>query len=488
MHVTSLPGPYGNGELGPEAFEFLKYLSLAGQRWWQTLPVVAPSIPGFSPYSAQSAFAGSPWLVSIQQLQRSGLLPRVKPFAKSNSSAADLDRSAQQRERLLRQAFENFNRRFREHGEFSEFCNAEREWLDDWALFAALKTQFKQRPWNQWDHPIRMRVSSALKDARKSLAEEIDFHRFVQYQFEQQWSALRNEAARMGIGLIGDVPMFVAADSCDVWAHRELFTLDAEGQPTSVSGCPPDMFSADGQFWRHPQYRWPAHRRTKFNWWVRRFEMELRRFDGVRIDHFLGFYRTWAIPAKAKTAREGEWWMSPGRALFEAVHNAVGPAPIIAEDLGLLTPGAAKLRERNGFPGMRVVQFGFDDPYYLPHRFIERCVAYTGTHDNNTTAGWFSQLKPKQRASVLAYLNCSSTTVADGMIRALMASVANTTIVPIQDVLGLGTADRMNMPGTTTHNWRWRLKSGQLTKKSAGRLRELTKMYERLPSVHAASV
>ena len=481
MHVTSLPGPYGHGDVGPEASAFLKYLASAAQRWWQTLPVVAPSVPGFSPYSAQSAFAGSPWLVSITMLEHEGLLPRAKPFGKSTGAYADLAGAARKRERLLRAAFVQFNQRFREHGEFSEFCIAERGWLDDWALFAALKTQLEQKPWNQWDKPLRMRIPAAMKEARKSLAEEIDFHRFVQFQFDRQWRTLRHEAARLGIGLIGDVPMFVAADSCDVWAHRELFTLDAEGSPTSVSGCPPDMFSTDGQFWRHPQYRWSAHRRTKFDWWVKRFQMELRRFDAVRIDHFLGCYRTWAIPADAKTAREGEWWMSPGRALLEAVHDAVGPAPIIAEDLGLLTPGAAKLREQFGFPGMRVAQFGFDDPFYLPHRYVEQCIAYTGTHDNNTTAGWFAGLKAKQRQQVLAYLNCSAADVADGLMHALLASVAHTAIVPIQDVLGLGSADRLNVPGSTERNWCWRLRKGQLTEKSARRMRELVAMFERLP-------
>ena len=482
MHITSLPGPYGNGDLGPEAHRFIEFLASAGQRWWQTLPAVAPPVPGFSPYSAQSAFAGSPWLVSLELLQRDGLLAALKPFSGTGSSHANLAEAAQQRDTALRQAYEEFKRRSHLHNELNDFCKHESGWLDDWSLFAALKSQNKNSPWVEWDGPIRMRQPSAVQSARETLADEINFHRFVQFQFDRQWKELRQKAAQHGIGFIGDVPIFVAADSCDVWANRNLFTLDDTGRPTRISGCPPDMFSADGQFWNHPQYHWPAHQEINFAWWVSRFQTELRRFDGVRIDHFLGFNRTWSIPAAARTAREGEWMPTPGQALFDAVHKAVGTAPIIAEDLGVLTEEAAKLRDHNHFPGMRVLQFGFDDSYYLPHRFIKDCVAYTGTHDNNTLVGWFSELKPDQQAKALAYLNCTKGELTDAAIRALMASVANTIIVPIQDVLGLGAADRMNIPGHADNNWRWRLQPNQLTAKAAARLRELTTIYDRSPT------
>ncbi|MBV8780546.1 MAG: 4-alpha-glucanotransferase [Phycisphaerae bacterium] len=481
MHITSLAGPHGNGDLGPEAHRFVEFLSAGGQRWWQTLPVGPPETHGFSPYSAQSASAGSPWLVSLELLHREGLLPSADPFPDSDTPITDLKAAAQRRDQALRLAFKNFNERNREHADFANFCIRHRKWLDDWALFAALKKRFDDRPWLQWDQPLRLRDLAAIERAKSELSEEIDFHRFVQYQFERQWQALREAAARKGVGLIGDVPIFVAADSCDVWANPSLFRLKKSGEPRAVSGCPPDMFSSEGQFWRHPQYRWRMHRRTKFAWWVDRFVTELTRFDALRIDHFLGFYRTWSIPANASSAREGRWTMTPGEALLDAIQKTTGPVPVIAEDLGVVTPGAARLREQFKFPGMRVYQFGFDDPYHLPHRYVERTVAYPGTHDNNTTRGWFESLEKHKKDRITAYLGCEQKEVPHAMIRSLYTSVAHTVIVPIQDVLGLGGEARMNVPGSPERNWRWRLTSGQLNDSIARNLKESMELYERLP-------
>ena len=482
LHLTSLPGPHGSGDLGPQAHRFVDFLASAGQRWWQMLPVVPPGIaPGFSPYSALSAFAGSPWLVSLQQLSREGLLSPAVLKSQPNKSVADFSLVIPFRDAMLRRAHEMFNRRLRLRDDFQAYCHHEQSWLDDWALFAALKHVQVGKKWFEWESGIRLRKPSALLAARQQLADEIDFHRFVQYQFDRQWRSLKQHCEMKGVGLIGDLPIFVAADSSDVWAHRKLFTLAPDGRPSSISGCPPDFFSKTGQIWRHPQYRWVNHEKDNFAWWVARFKMELSRVDGVRVDHFLGFHRTWAIPGNANDGRKGKWLMSPGRQLFAAVTKAVGKVPIIAEDLGVLTPEAAKLRDDLGLPGMRILQFAFgDDTYYLPHRYVERCVAYTGTHDNNTARGWYASASKSERAKALAYLAGTPSSIHRDMIRALMESVARTVVLPIQDVLGLGDEARMNFPGTEGKNWRWRLMPGQLTPTVTRQLRDVATLYERL--------
>jgi 4-alpha-glucanotransferase len=364
---------------------------------------------------------------------------------------------------------------------FRAYCDAQQHWLDDWSLFAALKQTYPDKKWFEWEPAIRSRNPAALKSAIQTFAQEIDFHRFVQFQFDAQWTSLKQHCQTKNIGLLGDLPIFVAADSCDVWAHQKLFTLNPDGRPSLISGCPPDIFSKTGQLWRHPQYRWPNHRKTNFAWWTARFAMELFRFDGVRVDHFLGFHRTWAIPGNARDGRRGKWLMSPGRELFAAVKQAVGPAPIIAEDLGLLTPEASKLRDELGFPGMRVLQFAFGGgSYYLPHNYTHQSVAYTGTHDNDTVRGWFAKAPKPERNKALAYLPGSPNSIHRDMIRSLMQSVAQTVIVPMQDVLGLGSEARMNLPGTEGKNWRWRLTSGQLTTAVSRDLRRMAHLYERL--------
>ena len=489
LHITSLPGRHGSGDLGIETARFLDFCQAAGQSWWQVLPVGPPGgPPGNSPYSSYSAAAGSPYLVSLDDLGPAslGLLtPRelARP-AGADDRRVNFDTVHAFREDRLRLAF----RRFREgegpgylRSAVERFAAAQRAWLDDFALFCALKKQSGGAPWDAWDRSLRQRAPAALARAADDLADEVAFHQFVQYEFDRQWRRLRDLATLAGVGLVGDIPIFVIHDSVDVWCNPRLFHLDRHGRPTQVSGVPPDAFSDDGQLWGHPQYDWPAHRRQKFSWWASRFRRAFELFDAVRIDHFLGFNRVWSIPAGSSTARSGRWARSPGRELFEVLLRALGRKPIIAEDLGALTPEAAALRDRFGLPGMRVMHFGFGggggDGYHRPHSYPPACVAYTGTHDNDTTAGWFAQLRPaRSKRDVLDYTGASARDVHLGAIRAVLASAANTTIFPAQDLLGLGTRARMNTPGRPEGNWGWRLPPGALTPALAQRLRRLTEL------------
>lgn len=487
MHVTSLPGPHGSGELGPHARRFVDFLAAGGQTCWQMLPVGPPGrAPGFSPYDSASAFAGSPWLISLQLLNQAGLLAKadLRPAPGLSSRLINFPFVQQFRESRLRRAFENFRRRHGDRGRgFREFCEANADWLEDFALFAALRRASAGKPWTEWESGLRRRQPSALRAARKRLEHEIAGHRFVQFEFDRQWRALRAYAHRRGIGLIGDLPLFVAHDSADVWSHPELFQLDRRGHARRVSGYPPDRFNRNGQRWGHPQYEWSRHEQTGFAWWVRRFARMFERFDAVRIDHFLGFTRTWSIPAWAASARKGRWVKSPGFKLFAAVQRRLGPHPMIAEDLGHVTREDVQLRDSFGLAPMRVFQFGFggepDSSEHLPHQYPRLCAAYTSTHDNNTTVGWFQRLRPATRRRVLAYTGGSNATPHLGAIRALMASPANAAIIPMQDVLGLDQRACMNVPGTLEGNWRWRLPPLKLDVE-ARRLRLLADSFGRI--------
>jgi len=465
MHPTSLPGPHGCGDLGPEAHRFIDFLAAAGQSWWQMLPIgPAERPPAFSPYDSASAFAGSPWLVSLELLGRDGLLAKheLKPAPGFSSRQVNFPAVRRFREEQLRRAFARFQRRHGERGRaFREFCDANSDWLEDFALFMAMQQDSGGRPWTEWEPGVRRREPSALRAARKRLAREMAGHRFVQFEFDRQWRALRQHAHHCGIGLIGDLPIFVAHDSADVWSHPGLFQLDRRGQPRRASGYPPDRFNRNGQHWGHPQYAWPAHEQTGFAWWLRRFKRIFELFDAVRIDHFLGFTRTWSIPARAANARSGRWLKSPGFKLFAAVERKLGTRPMIAEDLGHVTPADVRLRDAFGLAPMRIFQFGFgseaDSADHLPHNYSRLCAAYTGNHDNNTTAGWFRAQPAAQRRRVLRYTGGSEVQPQWGAIRALMASPANVVLLPMQDVLGLDHRARMNTPGTLEGNWRWRL-------------------------------
>lgn len=495
LHPTSLPGGHGCGDLGPAAFEFVDFLAAAGQRWWQMLPVNPPG-PGNSPYSALSAFAGNPLLISLELLAEEGLLDRRECAAPRGLPADRVSFGPVTRFKLarLRRAFDGFL-----HGggdktrALARFCQENVGWLDDYALFMALRQAHRGRSWLTWEAEVRARRKPALLVALTTLRREVDFERFVQYQFERQWSILRRYAQQHGVGLIGDIPIFVAHESSDVWTHPELFDLRPDGRPRTVSGVPPDLFSRSGQLWNHPQYRWSRHEQTGFAWWLARFARTKAQFDAVRIDHFLGFHRVWAVPGGARHAVRGKWVRTPGAALFAAVRRKLGRVEIIAEDLGLAVPEAIALRERLGFPGMRLLQcaFGNDagDRYNQPHTYPANCVVYPGTHDNETLAGWLMRIEAESRkrsargltpyARLLRYLGRDRGALHWEVIRLALASPANTAIIPAQDLLGLDNRARMNTPATTRGNWAWRLRPRQLTARLAARLRDMAEAYGR---------
>ncbi len=496
LHPTSLPGRNGCGDLGPAARAFVDFLAAAGQRWWQMLPI-NPIGGGNAPYDSPSAFAGNPLLVSLEDLVDQGLLRArdARPGKALPAGRVNFPATIAHRDRALRAAHRGFDHDAgpRQRRAFETWCAAEADWLDPFALFMAIRRSRRNRSWQQWPRDLAAGKPRALQAVRTDLAGEFDYIRFTQWLFDRHWAALRKYAAARGVGLIGDVPIFVSLDSADVWAHRNLFQLDARGRPTVVSGCPPDSFSKDGQLWGHPLFRWSAHARTGFRWWIDRIGAVARRFDATRIDHFIGFHNCWAVPGRARTARNGKWTPSPGRELFKALRKALGRRlEIVAEDLGAMTDGVRALRDGNGFPGMRIMQNGFHGygHYDEPHRWPPHCVAYTGTHDNDTTAGWFAAL-PKRgsrnrgpdglltRTRLLRYTAGRERTVVWDMIRWLYGSPANTVIVPLQDVLGLGSEARMNVPGTPRGNWEWRYPARALRATHADRLAELSATYER---------
>jgi 4-alpha-glucanotransferase len=494
LHPTSLPGPAFAGDLGPAAHRFVAWLRAARQRLWQMLPVGPPGF-GASPYQVFSAFAGNPLLVSLELLRRDGLLDReaAAPPRDPRPHLADFERATRLRLPLLRRAHERFHRRRTARAALDDF-RATRPWLADWALFAALKEAHQGAPWTAWAPGLRDRRPGALRAARRDLADAIAFHEFVQLEFERQWAALRARCRAAGVGLVGDLPCFPAHDSADVWAARELFHLDRRGRPTAVAGVPPDYFSAAGQLWGNPLYRWPAIAARGYEFFVTRLGATLGRFDAVRLDHFIGFHRYWAVPAGARTATAGRYHPGPGAALFRRLRAALGPLPLIAEDLGVVTPEVKALRDRLGLPGMRVLQFAFgDDPEadsYKPHNYPRRCVVYTGTHDNDTTVGWFRDRGSgrstrgraaiaAERAAALRYLGSDGREIHWDLIRVALGSVADLAIVPAQDLLGLGSAARMNRPGTASGNWRWRLQPGALDAALAARLARLAEASHR---------
>ena len=491
LHPTSLPGPQSIGDLGKGAYAFADFLAEAGQRWWQMLPV-GPQGIGNSPYDSPSAFAGSALLINLERLVDEGLLNAgdVLPTPRQDSVRVDYNACRAHREPLLRRAFGRFVEIAAEpqRAELRRFEAKNRSWLRDHALFQAFKNRHNQAHWTTWPAAVRDRRPEALTRACRELADEISYHVFLQYLFERDWNALRGYCDELGIALLGDVPMFVAHDGADAWAHQELFFLNRSGQPTVIAGVPPDYFSEDGQRWGNPLYRWNRHRATGYAWWIARLKKGLERFDALRLDHFIGFYRYWEIPASAPTAREGRFVKVPGHHFLKCLREALGGLPFIAEDLGLLTPEVHALRDEYGLPGMRVLQFAFDEgsEAYQPHRFTARTVVYTGTHDNDTTSGWLTPTpgragaeQRKKRALALAYAGSDGTQPHWDMVRLAMMSVADLAIVPLQDILGLGSDCRMNIPGTMIANWGWRVNSRQLTQSLAKRMAKLCQLYER---------
>ncbi len=500
LHPTSLPGRWGIGDLGPSARAFADFLGAAGQRLWQVMPL-GPTGYGDSPYQCFSAFAGNPLLVSPDDLLVDGLLAAadladIPPFPDGH---VDYGAVIPARQAILRRSFARFQAGSTDgqRAALAAFREAARAWLPDYALFAALKEAHGGASWNTWERPIARHELAAVREWQARLADEIAYHEYVQFLFATQWRRLKAYANERDIRIMGDIPIFVAYDSADVWAHPDLFELDDDGAPTVVAGVPPDYFSATGQRWGNPLYRWDVLAQRGYGWWIERFRATFALVDVARIDHFRGFAAYWEVPADAETAINGRWVLGPGAALFEAVEAALGALPIIAEDLGVITPDVVALRDRLGFPGMRILQFAWsgdpDDPY-LPHNFVPHCVVYTGTHDNDTTLGWWQSAPEYERQRVQLYLGRDGSDISWDFIRLALASVAELAIIPLQDVLKLGNEARMNTPGLAGGNWSWRFHEGQLDPDVAGRLRLLTGLYGRLkpgpkpPATHPDAV
>ncbi len=486
LHPTSLPGPYGIGELGSHAERWIDLLAEAGQRAWQVMPL-GPTGYGDSPYQCFSAFAGNPYLISLERLQRAGWLGDDDLTGTQFDDervdygpviAFKLDRLTRAAGRFVADASPE------SRAEFDAYRARSSAWLDDYALFMALKEEHGGRSWDGWPASVRDRDPAALAEARERLAEAITRQALWQFWFDQHWSQVRAYASANGVGIIGDLPIFVAYDSADTWANRDLFYLDEQGVPTVVAGVPPDYFSATGQRWGNPLYRWKRMRDTDFAWWLERIRSTLHFVDVMRIDHFRGFAAYWEIPASEPTAVEGRWVKGPGQPFFDAIREGLGELPIIAEDLGVITPDVEALRDGNGLPGMQVLQFAFaggsDDPY-LPHNYRSNSVVYTGTHDNDTTTGWYAQAPEVERDFVRRYLARDDANVAWEFWRLASASVADTAVAPLQDLLGLGSEARMNTPGVAAGNWTWRFTWEMLPYWLAPQLREIAELYGRLP-------
>lgn len=524
LHLTSLParsiaasvdslpgtdgtwslGDLGSGDLGPSAYEFVRFLRAAGQRWWQILPT-SPTGYGFSPYQSPSSFAGNPLLISPALLVRDGLLriedwqDASKAFETANQAhpaVSHFEASSSVRMELLRVAY----RRFLNHlpdlrSRLDAFQHEQASWLHDHCMFVACKNAHEDRSWNEWDEGLVRRDPNVLSAWNEKLRVACDFEVFIQYLFDKQWQDLRSYAAEHGVGIIGDIPIFVAMDSADVWAMQHLFELDDRGAPTVVAGVPPDYFAALGQRWGNPLYRWEAHKNSGYDWWMRRFKRMMQLCELVRIDHFRGFEAYWEIPSHLPDARVGQWRPGPRDDLFHALKQSMGEElPVIAEDLGFITNEVRELRDRLRFPGMKIILFGFGGcdsrSLDLPHNYPVHCLAYTGTHDNDTVVGWFQSKAGEgntrseeeitaERSFALKYLNCKAEDIHRGMIRSVWSSVAAVTIAPVQDLLGLSNAARMNMPGTVAGNWTWRCEPGMLNIQVAEELLDLTQLYGR---------
>ena len=491
MHVTSLPCRHGLGDFGPQAHAFVDFLVAAGQSLWQMLPLTPINAgAGNSPYSSYSAFAGNTLFISPDMLVRQGLL-RQADLERSPSfpaDRADYGVAASWRGRLLEHAFDNALPRLRKDAAFERFCGSEAFWLDDYCLFMALKREHGGAPWFRWPEGVRLRDRGSLDLARQRLGYDILREKFLQFLFALHWDGLHAYASARGVALIGDTPIYVSLDSCDVWSHRDLFELDDAGLPVFAAGAPPDYFSETGQMWGNPIYAWERQERDGFGWWCRRLGHESRRFDTVRLDHFRGFCGFWQVPACEPTAENGLWIPGPGAKLFRALGRCVPGLSLLAEDLGDITEDVTAVMEEFGFPGMKILQFAFSEDMgrnaYIPHNAVPGCAVYTGTHDNNTTRGWFvRELDAAGRARLSAYVGreVREDQVADVLVRLALGSVARLCVIPMQDYLNLGEEGRMNIPGVAGGNWGWRLRAEMLTDALAVRMRDLAEVYGRLP-------
>ncbi len=485
LHPTSLPSKYGIGDLGVEAYEFVDFLILSGQKLWQVFPL-GPTGYGDSPYQSFSAFAGNPLLISIDDLISKKLLNKDN-IKKNNFSHSRVEYGEviNYKQNLFQIAYETFlsnnNRLLKE--KFERFQQENSFWLEDYSLFRAIKDYFQGASWRSWDKDIKFRDTKALEKYKKLLYKEVKFHSFLQYLFFDQWQSLKAYANKNSIKIIGDIPIFVAMDSSDAWANPNLFQFDENLNPTNVAGVPPDYFSKTGQLWGNPLYNWQVLQKTNFDWWIKRVENNLKFADIIRIDHFRGFSAYWSVPANEKTAINGSWMPCPGRELFTQIKSTLGNLPIIAEDLGLITDDVEDLRDSFNFPGMKILQFAFnslEESNHLPHLYKKNLIAYTGTHDNNTTLGWFKELSSRDKKFLMNYLNFQNEDeVSWNLIKSAWSSVANIAITPLQDLLNLDKDARMNTPGVSNNNWQWRFKKDNLTLNLVEKLNSLTKLYFR---------
>lgn len=482
LHPTSLPGKYGMGALGNEAKAFIDFLHLAKQTYWQILPL-GPTGYGDSPYQCFSSNAGNPYLIDIDTLVNDGLITTadIPELIVSDDTRIDYGSVIDHKMGILQTAKNNFKPEG--NNEYTFFLQANAHWLNDYALFMALKEKFDKRPWYEWENDYRLRNQSVLLKETLALKDSIEFQQFIQYVFFKQWKDIKNYANSKGVQIIGDIPIYVAMDSSDTWCNPELFQFDNNKNPIVVGGCPPDYFSETGQLWGNPIFNYHKMEEDGFAWWINRIRASLALYDYVRVDHFRGFAGYWSIPYGEPTAVNGKWVDGPGKKLFYAIKNVLGDIPIIAEDLGLITPDVTELRDHFNLPGMKILQFAFDSAEsndYIPHNYIKNCVVYTGTHDNDTVLGWYEKAKEADQKYFLEYIHSDGNDICKDLIRVAWASVANTAIIPMQDLLRLGGDARMNLPGTTVNNWLWRMKADDLRTELAEELAALTKLYDRI--------
>ena len=486
LPVSSLPSKYGIGCFSESAYQFIDQLKEAGQHYWQILPL-GPTSFGDSPYQSFSTYAGNPYFISLEALIKEGVLTKEECDAAdfgSDPECVDYGRLYEARFPLLRKAYERSN--ITENPEFGSFMEENGGWVRDYAIFMAVKDLFGGASWDQWPEDIRKRWGYSMDYYQRELYYEIEFYEYIQFTFSKQWKKLKTYANENGIQIIGDIPIYVAYDSADTWAHPELFQLDEENLPVAVAGCPPDGFAADGQLWGNPLYRWDYHEQTGFAWWLQRLAYCYQLYDVVRIDHFRGFDEYWSVPYGDETAENGKWEKGPGIELFKVLEEKIKDLDVIAEDLGFLTDSVRELLAESGYPGMKVLQFAFDESgesVYLPFRYDKNCIVYTGTHDNETTKGWLGNLTQSNRAYVNQYTACEDKDTDEcvwGLIRAAQSSVAEVCVVPLQDYLCLGNEARMNTPSTLGDNWKWRLTRGQLTDEIIHRINAMTRLYGRI--------
>ncbi len=488
MSISSLPSDHGIGCFSKEAYDFVDKISEASLSLWQLLPL-GPTGYGDSPYSSFSTFAGNPYFIDPETLVEKGWLKKaeLKKFDFGRSERyVDYEKLNENRFKMLKKAF--LKSGIKEEKAFRSFERKNAFWLNDYALFMALKTGRKGAPWTDWDEGIRKRKQKDIKEAREKYADEILFYKFLQFEFEEEWKKLKKYANGKGIKIVGDIPIYVALDSADAWGDPKLFQFDRSLRPVSVAGCPPDAFSETGQLWGNPLYDWQYHKDTGFKWWMRRLKRVFELYDVVRIDHFRGFDEYYAIPFGDRTAEHGHWEKGPGYALFDRMKKELGEREVIAEDLGFLTPSVRRLLKKTGYPGMKILEFAFDaegDSDYLPHNIVKNSVIYTGTHDNDTCRGWYETLSKKDRRFADKYLDMAGIPekeISWSFIRAAMMSVSDCCIIPVQDFLGLGSEARINTPSTLGDNWKWRMKKNELTKKTVKRISEMVKLYRRKDS------